>query len=105
MNKNKETKVKKSNFTISINDNLKDRIQYLRKIYKSKNNDLYLDIEKLLFKYIEEKEKRVGVDSQDHKKIALCPKCNCQLRIVKTKTVDFIGCTNYPKCKYTASIK
>lgn len=32
-----------------------------------------------------------------------CPKCNGNLRTIKGKYGDFLGCSNYPNCKYTKS--
>lgn len=34
-----------------------------------------------------------------------CPKCNNELKVRRSKTGnEFIGCSNYPNCKYTESI-
>ena len=98
-------KNKKSNFTISLDEKLKQRIQYLRKIQKAKNKDLYSEIEKQLLKYITEEEITAGIEKNDYNKKALCPECNHFLRVVKTSKNNFIGCSNFPKCKYTASLK
>jgi len=34
-----------------------------------------------------------------------CPKCGSPLAIKKSKYGAFIGCTNYPFCKFSESIK
>ena len=33
-----------------------------------------------------------------------CPKCGAELVVRKGKYGDFLGCKNYPKCKYTKEI-
>ena len=35
----------------------------------------------------------------------ICPKCSGQLQIKNGKYGKFIGCKNYPNCKYTKSLK
>ena len=40
--------------------------------------------------------------NEEHKKTnnMICPKCNGDLILKSGKYGSFIGCTNYPKCKY-----
>lgn len=35
---------------------------------------------------------------------ALCPKCSRPLRVVKWKGKEFLGCTGYPRCRFTKSL-
>ena len=35
----------------------------------------------------------------------LCPRCRFKLIVVKGEHGDFIGCLNWPICKYTKSLK
>lgn len=39
------------------------------------------------------------------RKTNICPLCGGPLRLKRGKYGDFMGCKNYPKCDYTASIK
>ena len=35
----------------------------------------------------------------------ICPKCGSKLIIRDGKNGKFIGCTNYPKCRFTKNIE
>lgn len=42
---------------------------------------------------------------KENVKNRMCPKCNHELKVRQNKTGnEFIGCSNYPNCKYTESI-
>lgn len=42
---------------------------------------------------------------KENVKNRMCPKCNHELKVRQSKTGnEFIGCSNYPNCKYTESI-
>jgi len=49
------------------------------------------------------KEDEVVPDSYsvDMNTIVMCPKCGSSLRTVKTQYGTFLGCSGYPKCRYT----
>lgn len=34
-----------------------------------------------------------------------CPKCDSQLHVKQSRTGKFLGCSNYPKCKYTEPLE
>lgn len=53
-----------------------------------------------LIKYI----KIVNSKGKDKIKINICPKCGGVLEKRSGKYGDFMGCSNYPKCKYTKNI-
>lgn len=42
---------------------------------------------------------------EELKKEKVCPRCYGKLIIRKGKYGDFLGCSNYPKCKFTENIK
>jgi len=74
-----------------IEEGAKDHIQVLKEFYFG--NEKY-SFEKLL------KEAKLALLYKD-KIVKSCPKCNSYLIIRKGKFGKFLGCLNYPKCKYT----
>ena len=53
-----------------------------------------------LIKYV-----RLSEKSMKKTGIKVCPKCGGRLKEKKGKYGKFLGCSNYPKCKYTENIK
>jgi len=53
-----------------------------------------------LIKYI-----RLAEKSAEKTEIKICPKCSGKLMERTGKYGKFLGCSNYPKCKYTENIK
>lgn len=53
-----------------------------------------------------ESDLSVKKESEDssHKETDICPKCGGMLREVNGKFGKFLGCSNYPKCKFTKKI-
>lgn len=100
-NQNQETKT----FSISLQEETVNRIQHVRKISAQKNIDAYKSLDYTIFKWLIDQEKKLGISKSEHKTTIFCPKCNGKLHIVKTAKADFLGCTNYPKCHYTKSLK
>ncbi len=100
-NQNHETKT----FSISLQEETVNRIQHVRKIAAQKNIDAYKDLDYKIFQWLIEQEKKMGITRNDHKTTIFCPKCSSKLHIVKTDKAEFLGCTNYPKCHYTKSVK
>lgn len=45
------------------------------------------------------------IDAILNMSIDICPKCKSPLVVRKSKNGDFTGCTNYPECSYTQTIK
>ncbi len=43
-------------------------------------------------------------EKSSHKKTDICPKCSGKLREVNGKFGKFLGCSNYPKCRFTEKI-
>ena len=52
--------------------------------------------------FIDELEKRYEYDFNDEK--YECPLCGGRLRVKEGKYGRFLGCSNYPECKYTKNI-
>lgn len=53
---------------------------------------------------IDEKDKELTKEVKEETKDP-CPKCGKTLELKQSRFGEFIGCSNYPKCKYTNSIK
>lgn len=95
----------KKTFTISLKEDTVDRIRYVRKIAETKNVDAYRDLDYVIFKWLLEQEKKYNIVQNEHKETMFCPKCKSKLRIIHSERGDFIGCSSYPKCKYTKTLK
>ncbi len=63
------------------------------------NNDEHCDCND---DYTEQETKPVPIPKK--LSIYLCPNCNAPVVIRESKYGEFVGCSNYPKCKYSASI-
>ncbi len=42
--------------------------------------------------------------AENKSSLSICPRCNSELKNRKGKNGDFIGCSSYPKCRYTKSL-
>ena len=62
---------------------------------------LFLMVVALIIKVLFIKTKDNIIDRMGEK----CPKCGGNLKKKKGKYGYFIGCSNYPNCKYTSDIK
>ncbi len=63
-------------------------------------------IDKMLFIEISKHLKRLGVNFFERKPLENCPKCKeGQLIHRNGSKGEFLGCSNYPKCKYTKNIE
>lgn len=100
-NKNKETKT----FSITLQKETANRIQYVRKIAEKKGVDAYKELDLAIFHWLIEQEKKYGITRNEYKSTIFCPECGGKMHIVKTPKAEFLGCTNYPKCKHTQNVK
>lgn len=101
----KFTKKENGTFSITLQKETIERIRFIRKIANNNNDDAYKNLDLTIFKWLLEQEKKYGVRKDDHKSTMFCPECNSKLRIVHTKSGDFIGCSGFPKCKYSKNLK
>lgn len=53
----------------------------------------------------EKTEKNNLTETNDNRNEPLCPRCNAKLVRRNSKYGAFWGCSNYPKCRYTESVK
>lgn len=53
----------------------------------------------------EKTEKNNLTETSDNRNEPLCPRCNAKLVRRNSKYGAFWGCSNYPKCRYTESVK
>lgn len=97
-------KKEKKSFTISLQSETVDRIRYLRRIAESKGDTAYKSLDNAIFHWLIEQEKHYNIKRSDHQKSLICPKCGGVMQKRKGKTVDFLGCSNYPNCKHTQNI-
>lgn len=86
-------------------------LSYTKIIIKDNINDIANKIDSL--NIIEVKEKREHIKSikknisstRKKEQQNICPKCNSNLVRRNGKYGEFLGCSNYPKCKYTKEVR
>lgn len=61
-----------------------------------------IDFLNTFYEKLEESAKKISPEESTTK---VCPQCGSPMKIRKGPFSSFYGCTNYPKCKYTESIK
>ena len=67
-------------------------------------NQSNIDSQEIRKKHVH--EIRLKVDKRNHLiKKGLCPRCGGQLVKRKGKYGPFLGCSHYPKCRYTTKYK
>lgn len=103
-NKNNFKKIEKKQFSITLNKELVDRIHHIKKISNIKGYDAYKSLDSAINNWVAQQEKDLNISEKDHKNISICPECASKLRICEGKKGKFIGCSSFPKCKYTASL-
>lgn len=109
-----------TNLFIDTNDDIVIKFSELKKFikqYKSKKltrkerNNLYREIKKAnKNNFIRRKQHLKQIDNKiknDEKLINknICPRCGSRLKIVHGRNGRFIGCTNYPECRFTDKFK
>lgn len=108
---NSEIKVKTKKPVVYIG-NLKKEIGRYREI-KFHERELDLLVAKIKGEHVEDKGARKEHVKQIKNKVkdnnakisaGICPRCGGQLVKRKGKTGTFVGCSNYPKCRYTTSM-
>ncbi|WP_318001902.1 NERD domain-containing protein [Faecalibacillus intestinalis] len=75
----------------------KNEIRNISKLLNNQKNNI-LDNRKHISQIKEVKRKQENINHN------ICPRCGSQLVIRNGKYGQFIGCSNYPKCKFTAKI-
>lgn len=94
----------KKQFSLTLDKDITERLQHLRKVSAVKGKDAYQELSFVVLKWLVEKEKNLKIEKNDYKNANICPECASKLSIRKGKAGDFIGCSSFPKCKYTKSI-
>ena len=83
--------------------------EYTEAIIEEDINDLIKEIEALQDKHLNRNFNHVNNIKKSLNKNPsedrICPKCGGRLIERKGKYGDFLGCSNYPKCKYTWNLK
>ncbi|EGR2229483.1 TPA: topoisomerase DNA-binding C4 zinc finger domain-containing protein [Vibrio parahaemolyticus] len=80
----------------------------LTKLYKTEmgTNELEKLVDGFLHRNLSKKLKDKGIDLTITDKKNKCPSCGeGSLVVRKGNTKNFLGCTKYPECKFTKSIK
>ncbi|WP_456418897.1 DNA topoisomerase I [Methanocaldococcus infernus] len=76
---------------------------------KKINKDLVLEEAKKrlieVLKKFKEKEVEIGKNLTNKEVVGTCPRCGSPLVVKEGKYGKFIGCTNFPKCKFTKSLE
>jgi len=88
-------------FTAEMEEDL-DKIAQSQKKWEKTIKDFYNPFEKNLKQKYEEVSKKDITEKPTKKK---CPKCGAQLLIRLGKFGKFYACSEFPKCKYTESLK
>lgn len=96
-------KNKKKVYSVNLPINLVNRLQFLKRIKKGKV-DIGKEATSFFYKFIQEMEKKHGLNNESWKQHRKCPKCDSYLIIKEGKRGKFYGCHNYPNCKWTESI-
>lgn len=108
------SKKNKVSYPISIKSSLMERIKYLRDVSKHR-----LVLSSALEPYLEEivskLEKKYGIDKFDYakkgdtiKSYGRCQKDGCDGELVlrsSKNSIQFLGCSNFPKCDFTKDLK
>jgi ssDNA-binding Zn-finger/Zn-ribbon topoisomerase 1 len=90
---------------VTLPKNLAERIAFLRNFNHRKIN-LNSRISKALFSLADEIEKELKFDHDTWQNAKKCPKCNSGIIFIKkTSTRKFYGCSRYPLCKHSESVK
>ena len=98
--------VKNNNSVINMR-NINDKIsEYNKQIIEENINELKIIIEKTSSIGISSKEHVSSIkanlkENEENIKNNICPKCGGKLIKRIGKYGEFLGCVNYPKCKYT----
>lgn len=80
----------------------------LAKLYKTEMgaNDLENLVDGFLIRSLSKKLNDKGIDLTITEKNTKCPSCTKGTLIIRKGNIkDFLGCTKYPKCKFTKNIK
>ncbi len=85
-------------FTAEVEENL-DKIEEGQKNYIQVLKEFYFGNEKYSFEKLLKQAKLLLLYKD--KIVKPCPKCNSYLVIRESKFGKFLGCLNYPECKYT----
>jgi len=51
------------------------------------------------------KELELNLKGLSYEKLIVCPQCGGNLRIANGRYGEFLGCSNYPRCKYTRNLR
>ena len=95
------------------------QLSSLKKLIKSYNNEILsgsdlinaqnillknnIEDKKLRKKHVQDIKENIAINKEKENNM-ICPKCGGTLIKRQGKYGDFIGCSNYPKCKYTKQI-
>lgn len=88
----------KKNYTLPVNEELINRMWYLRDLTKKKINPNIL-INKFIEEMVEHYEEKYKVEKNTHKKAPKCNKCSSFMKEITYKEKKYWACTQYPKCK------
>lgn len=101
---------------VETNKNLIYSLKLVQTIKKYNKKMLDAENAKLIYEDILEKNILDKETKKEHVKkikeykaenkssLSICPRCNSELKNRKGKNGDFIGCSSYPKCRYTKSL-
>ena len=89
---------------------LVDRIKFFKEIRLLKYKDIYEKVKEMNILDLQERkrhvaDKKIQVEFKTQKSINKCPKCGASLKKRTGTNGEFLGCSRYPRCKYTENIK
>lgn len=62
-------------------------------------------IEEYETRYEVYKQKKIRIKNSQGKIINICPKCGSYMKVVKWRGDPFLGCSNYPNCRFPRNLE
>lgn len=89
---------------------LVDRIGFFKDIRLLKYKEIYEKIRKMNVIDLQERkqhnlDKKIQAEFKKQESILKCPKCGASLKKKNGENAEFLGCSRFPKCRYTENVK
>lgn len=100
---------RKKSTSLTVSKGLAERLSFIRK-FKHRAEDLEQVIEQSLLEAVSKIESKLNLSENLWKTASKCPLCSSGVLFEKKNTRKpnsrtFIGCSRYPSCKHTESVK
>ncbi len=89
---------------------LVDRIGFYKNVKLLQYKEIYEKVKNMNIIDLQERrqhniDKKIQAEFKKQESINKCPKCGASLKKRKGENGEFLGCSKFPKCRYTESIK